>query len=126
MLFVSFEFLALFFPITIGVYYLLGGKARNYWLFAASLFFYAWGEPVYVVIMLFSIAYNYCMALAIERKKGYDGIRKILIIITAAVNIGVLFVFKYLNFLIHVLHGVLPFTAALIPQTAAPVSMHWQ
>ena len=51
MLFSSMEFLFLFFPITLGVCWLLPRRARNYWLLLASLFFYAWGEPGFVLVM---------------------------------------------------------------------------
>ena len=55
MLFTSLEFLFLFFPIVIGTYFLLAERIKNYWLLAASLFFYAWGEPKFVLVMIASI-----------------------------------------------------------------------
>ena len=55
MLFSSLEFLLFFFPIVFAVYYFLPIIARNYWLLLSSLFFYAWGEPSFVVIMIASI-----------------------------------------------------------------------
>ena len=66
MLFSSMEFLLFFFPIVFGLYFLLPLKARNYWLLLASLFFYAWGEPSFVFVMIFSIVVNYLLALRIE------------------------------------------------------------
>ncbi len=69
MLFTSVEFLFLFLPFVLAVYYALPFRwnLKNYFLLAASLGFYAWGEPKFVFAMLASIAFNYVAALAIER-----------------------------------------------------------
>ena len=66
MLFSSIEFLLLFLPITYGINFLLPKKLRNYWLLIASLFFYAWGEPRFVFVMMASICFNYLLARWIE------------------------------------------------------------
>lgn len=107
MLFTSMEFLFLFFPIVLTVYFFLPSKARNYWLLLASLFFYAWGEPVFVLIMLFSIGFNYLAALRIEELGNRRGVRKLMLAITVVVNLGILFVFKYMNFVTENLQGPL-------------------
>ena len=59
MLFSSITFLFLFLPVTVLIYYLVPQKTRNLVLLIASLFFYAWGEPVYVVLMILSILLNF-------------------------------------------------------------------
>ena len=59
MLFSSITFLFLFLPVVMAVYYIVPGRAKNIVLLIASLFFYAWGEPVYVVLMILSILFNY-------------------------------------------------------------------
>ena len=69
MLFSSMEFLFLFFPVTLAVCFILPRGARNYWLLAASLFFYAWGEPKYVLLMLFSTVFDYCNGLGIRHRQ---------------------------------------------------------
>lgn len=107
MLFTSLEFLFVFFPVVLIVNFLLPTKARNYWLLFTSLFFYAWGEPKFVVFMLISIATNYLMALLIS-KFPYDSdknlpcrnlwIRRIFMAITLVFNLGILFIYKYMNF----------------------------
>ena len=117
MLFASMEFLFLFFPITLGVCYALPKGARNYWLLLASLFFYAWGEPRFVLVMMGSIAFSYVIALCLERHAPGTRARKAYLIIGVAVNIGLLFVFKYLNFAINTLHTVAPSTGAFIHKT---------
>lgn len=98
MLFTSMEFLFLFFPIVLGIYFFLPMKARNYWLFLVSLFFYAWGEPVFVLFMLFSILFNYLAAVRIEELENDRNMRKVILAITVFVNLGMLFVYKYMNF----------------------------
>ena len=55
MVFSSFVFLIYFLPITVLGYYLMPGKGKNLWLLLASLIFYAWGEPKYIILMLVSI-----------------------------------------------------------------------
>ena len=67
MLFSSLEFIFIFLPVTVGINLLLRGRARNYWLLACSLLFYAWGEPSFVFVMIGSILLNYLLALLIER-----------------------------------------------------------
>ena len=59
MVFSSLIFLWLFLPIVLGVYFLAQDKYRNLLLLIASLFFYAWGEPIYILVMIFSILANY-------------------------------------------------------------------
>ena len=119
MLFTSLEFLLLFLPIVLIVYFILprDEDAWNVWLMMASLLFYAWGEPRFVIMMLISIAVNYSFARVIAGQAAGRGKRSCLII-CVAINLGILFVFKYLNFTIRVLHGLLPFTVNFLPQTA--------
>jgi len=107
MLFTSMEFLFLFFPIILIGYFFLPYKFRNYWLLLASLFFYAWGEPKFVLIMLFSIGFNYLSALRMEELKGRESIRKLMLAVTVVVNLGILFVYKYMNFVTTNLQGPL-------------------
>lgn len=125
MLFSSMEFLFLFFPITLGVCYLLPRGARNYWLLLASLFFYAWGEPRFVIIMIASIVLNYLAARGIERHAPKTRARRALLIAGVTADLGLLFVFKYLNFVISTLHAVAPSTGAYIHQTciALPIGI---
>ena len=59
MVFSSVVFLFYYLPVVLAVYYLVPRKHRNLWLFAVNLVFYGWGEPVYILLMLFSIVINY-------------------------------------------------------------------
>lgn len=93
MVFSSIEFIFRFLPILLVVYYAFVPKWRNVALFIGSILFYAFGEPLYVFVMLISIAINYRISLHLK------GNRKLLIF-AMTYNFGLLFVFKYLGFVI--------------------------
>lgn len=67
MVFSNAVFLFIFLPVVIAGYYILRGKARNYWLLLVSIFFYAWNKPSFTIILLGSIVLNYFGALLVER-----------------------------------------------------------
>ena len=67
MVFNSIFFIFCFLPVFMLIYYLVPGKLRNLILFLGSLVFYAWGEPVYVILMLFSSIFNYYMGAELEQ-----------------------------------------------------------
>ena len=98
MVFSSPTFLFLFLPLVLGLYLVLGRRARNPVLVVASLVFYAWGERFLVAIMLVSIAANYVFGRWVERGRQAGGGRGAL---TAAIvfNLGLLVAFKYANWL---------------------------
>jgi alginate O-acetyltransferase complex protein AlgI len=101
MVFSSTIFLFFFLPLVIMGYYLLKEKFRIYFLLLASLFFYAWGEPRYIRVMLISIAVNYIYGILIHiSKTGKPALTKILLFAAILCNIAVLFYFKYLDFTI--------------------------
>ena len=101
MLFSSLLFLFIYLPVTLGVYFLVPKKWRNIWLFIVNLVFYGWGEPVYVLLMIFSIALNYAagLLLARHREKGKG-------ILTACIvlNLALLFFFKYYDLKVTIKH----------------------
>lgn len=102
MVFSSILFLFYFFPIVFIVNKLLPKKYKNLWLFFASLFFYAWGEPIYILIMLFSTFFDFTngrlMVGASDKRK------KLILINSIVVNLGILFFFKYSDFFIKVVN----------------------
>ena len=107
MLFSSVEFLFIFFPLVFIVYYALSFSRllQNIWLFVASIFFYAWGEPVNVLILLASIFVNWLLSLIIGGLSKEK--RKIPLAIACILNIGVLFAYKYLGFLTTQINGII-------------------
>ncbi len=111
MLFNSFEFLAVFLPITLLVYFLLNAyhfdKAGKVWLLAASLFFYAWWKPIYLILIVSLMVLNYFAGQKlnyIENPKR----RKIFYITCLMLNLSVLLYYKYTNFFVDNLNLLLP------------------
>ena len=117
-LFSSMEFLLVFLPVVVGIHLLLRGSARNYWLLAGSMFFYAWGEPSFVFVMIGSILLNYVFALLIAGSAERRRQKKTLLVLDLACNLSVLFIFKYLNFITRTLRAWFPAFVPLIPQTS--------
>ncbi len=118
MVFSNAVFLFAFLPIVLFGYYLLRGKARNYWLLLVSLVFYAWNKPEFLWILIASIAVNYVGALAVERAKKPAG-KKWLLAATVGANLLLLFYFKYFNFAMHTLERLfrrdITFTEVVLP-----------
>lgn len=97
MVFSSLPFLFVFFPITFLLYYIVPKKAKNILLLITSLIFYAWGEPVYVFLMIATCFVGYITALWMEK---YPNKNKLILVITITIYLAVLGFFKYANFLI--------------------------
>lgn len=101
MLFSGLLFIFQFMPIFFIAYYLTPKRYRNLILFIASLFFYAWGEPGYVILIFVSIFINYIAGLFLEYYVNKEKIRKLILILAIIYNVGSLLFFKYFNFIIH-------------------------
>ena len=107
MLFSSSLFLFLFLPLVLLVYYLPLRRRRqgqNVFLLAASLLFYAWGEPWFVLVMIASILANYGFGLWVDRRRRAGASCRLPLLAAAAANLGLLFVFKYLTFVLDTLN----------------------
>lgn len=105
MVFSNAVFLFIFLPVVIAGYYILRGKARNYWLLLVSIFFYAWNKPSFTIILLGSIVLNYFGALLVE-KAVQTGKKKLWLVLTVVCNLLILFYFKYFNFTIRTLKKI--------------------
>lgn len=118
MVFSSAAFLFAFLPLTLAGYYLLPGKCRNVFLMLASLLFYAWGEPKFVLVMILSILMNYGFGLLVDKHRQPPK-KKLALTAMVIANLSVFFVFKYLNFTIENLNilfrGVIPQTHIALP-----------
>ena len=112
MVFSSLTFLLLFLPAVLLLYYAAPRPAKNAVLFFCSLVFYAWGEPVYVVLMLFSTVLDYCCGRLVERYRGTPK-RKLGLILSLCGNLGLLFFFKYADLFIGTVNSL--FGAGLRP-----------
>ena len=113
MVFSSTIFIFIYLPIALMLYYITPFKWRNLVLLIENLVFYGWGEPVYVFLMLASVAVDYFLALMIERShnKGEKG--KKWLIISIIINIGLLVFFKYLTFICDTLNALFSLNIAL-------------
>ena len=105
MVFSSIVFLFRFFPLFFLLYYLVPERMKNLILFLGSLIFYAWGEPVYVVLMLFSTAVDYIHGRLLERLRGKRAARLVLLS-SVVINLALLGFFKYADFLIQSVNAV--------------------
>lgn len=116
MVFSSVIFLCLFLPMVLGGYYLLPKReAKNLWLIAVSLLFYAFSGLWYVLLLLFSVFCNYLAGLFVSGRKG-------VLYVAVAVNLGVLGGFKYLTFLVRTVDQ-LPGVAIVVPSIVLPVGI---
>jgi len=109
MLFSSNIFIFLFLPIVLFFYYIIFRNFRmfqNIILLISSLFFYAWGEPKFVLVMIISIIFNYCIALLVEYYKNNTVLARFLLIFMLICNLSVLFLFKYLDFSISIINSL--------------------
>ena len=122
MVFSSLLFTFFFLPAVMLIYFLAKDKYRNYILLAASLIFYGYGEPKFVFIMLASIMINYGFALRIDRIRSSRNKVRFLLVFVVSLNLGILFVFKYLDFAISATNQVIG-TSFQIKNIALPIGI---
>lgn len=118
MVFSSVFFVCTFLPVTIALYYLAPHRMRNGILLLASLFFYAWGEPVYLFLMLYSILFNYVIGIDIARKKAKGKKAGVSLFFGVLVNLLMLGFFKYYGFAAENIEAV---TGWQLPQLSLPL-----
>jgi alginate O-acetyltransferase complex protein AlgI len=106
MLFSSTVFLFLFLPAVLALYFAVPRPLRNFLLLFASLFFYVWGEKLYVLVLVASIVMNYGLGLWIDRVRGPRA-AGLAVGLAVALNLGLLGAFKYANFAAHELNHLL-------------------
>ena len=100
MVFSSTIFLCVYLPLVLLGYYICPKKGRNLSLLIPSLVFYAWGEPKYVFLMIFSILVNYIFGRLMDKNRGRQKRMKLLLVLSVVIDIGLLSVFKYTDFII--------------------------
>lgn len=125
MLFSSTTFLYLFLPVVLFFNFIVFKKSRllqNIFLLFASLFFYAWGEPTFVLVMIASIIVNWFFGLIISKKRDSTGISRLIIGLDVAFNLGLLFVFKYLSFTGNIINSVFGLRLP-VPNIALPIGI---
>lgn len=107
MVFSSLLFLFYFLPVVLGLYYLAPRKYKNLILFISSLVFYAWGEPVYIALMLFSSVVDYSHGRLIDKYRHRGSTAKWLVASAMLINLALLGFFKYADFLVLNLNGLM-------------------
>ncbi len=117
MLFTSISFLYYFLPIVITIYFITPKKLRNMILFIASMFFYFYGEPKYIFLMLAEILIAYIGAILIDKYK-----KKLLLVVTLLIHIGLLCIFKYTDFAILNINSILGINLSLL-RIALPIGI---
>lgn len=120
MVFSSMVFLCVFLPAAFCLHLLLPGmRAKNFLLVVASLVFYAYGEPIYVILLVASSAGNYILArLTGECPK----IRKLTMTLAVVINLGLLVIFKYSGFLVETFNSVTG-AGIPVPQVRMPIGI---
>lgn len=105
MVFSSNVFIFIFLPLTVGGYYLLGKRFRNSFLLFMSILFFSWSQPEYLWVICYSIILNYFGALLVYKIKKTI-VRKAILIMNITMNLGILFYYKYFNFVLDTLNHI--------------------
>ncbi len=100
MVFSSTIFLCVYLPLVLLGYYICPKKGRNLFLLIVSLVFYAWGEPRYVFLMMFSIVINFVFGLLMDKHRSDPKRLKLMLVLSVVIDLGLLSVFKYTDFII--------------------------
>ena len=107
MVFSSMTFLFGFLPIVLLIYYISPKKVKNLIIMISGILFYAWGEPLYVFVMLLTILVDYFAGLLMDRFDAFPKRRLATLIVSVVLNLGFLCVFKYGSFLIQNINALL-------------------
>lgn len=99
MVFSTSIFIYLFLPVTLIIYYLMPKKGKNLIILLSGLLFYSWGEPIYVIVMLISTMIDYFAGLIMNHFEGRKVPRRICLIVSIVMNLGLLGIFKYSGFI---------------------------
>ena len=99
MVFSSLVFVFLFLVLTLGIYYAVPFKFKNFVIFVSGFIFYAWGEPKYVAVMLISTLIDYFAGLTMHKYNDNKAIKRIALIVSLVMNLSLLGIFKYSDFI---------------------------
>ena len=121
MLFSSIPFLFYFLPTVLLIYFIAPKKLKNAVILLSSLFFYAWGEPKYVILMVVSVSIGYILGLLIEKFRGKKA-SKVFLVFSVLFSIGALGYFKYADFFIGNFNAVTGLSVPLL-RIALPIGI---
>lgn len=125
MVFSSTLFLFYFLPFFLLLYFITPAKFKNYTLLVASIAFYSWGGPVFIFVILLTTALDYLLVKQIERSTSAKS-KKTFLIISLVMNLGILFSFKYLMFVIQNVNHIVGWMGATpfdIPKIVLPIGV---
>ena len=115
-------FLFIFLPICLITYFLIRSvKGKNVVLIVFSLIFYAWGEPLWIIVLLFSAVFNWLLGFYIGKHRREAG-GKMIFALALSVNIAILLIFRYTGFFVETLNALFSF-AAKVPHIRPPVGI---
>jgi len=120
--FSSLVFMFVYLPITLLAYYLVPRRGRNIFLFIVNLIFYGWGEPKLVLLMVFNIFFNYIGGWLVDKYRADAKKKKLFLILTCVLDIGILAVFKYTGMITETLN-MLPFLNIPELQISLPIGI---
>ena len=123
MVFSSLPFLFGFFALTLAVYYAVPKKFRNFVLLIFSLFFYGYGEPVFILLMLFSILVNYGCGLLLGKLTGKRKKARAVLVFCVIINLALLGYFKYAGLFVSTLKYLPVFSFLPNPEIALPIGI---
>ena len=108
MVFSSILFITRFLPLVLAIYFIVPKRIRNLVLFLSSILFYAWGEPVYILLMCFTITVDYVFGIIIDKQisVGKKNKAKVSLVAAVAINLLLLGYFKYANFTIDTINSL--------------------
>ncbi|MFA9380608.1 MAG: MBOAT family protein [Acetanaerobacterium sp.] len=122
MVFSSLTFLYLYLPLVLLFYYLAPKKARNFVLFVSGFVFYAWGEPLYVLLMSFTILVDYTCGRLMTRFGESKRARLAFLVASIVINLSILAVFKYNSFVVQNLNALMGLSIKN-PNIALPIGI---
>ena len=122
MVFSSLVFMFAYLAVTLVIYYAVPRKARNIFLFFINLLFYGWGEPMLVFLMVFNIFFNYLGGFLVDKFRSDQKKKKLFLILTCALDIGILAVFKYTGLIVDTVN-LLPFLNIPTVQISLPIGI---
>ena len=105
MVFSGIEFLYYFLPAVMLIYFFAPKRLKNLMLFVSGLGFYAWGEPIYVIVMIISTAVDYTAGMLMSKTEN-EKKRRACLIVSIVINFGLLFTFKYSSFVVDTFNGI--------------------
>lgn len=123
MVFSSLIFIFVYLSIVLPVYYICPKKFRNAFLFAVSLVFYGYGEPVFILLMLVSVTMNYIFGILIGKYREDRKKAKVLLVLNVVFNLGLLGFFKYAAFFVDTLKIIPLFSGLETPEIPLPIGI---